>query len=116
MAIKSKLPELRAKHGRLSLRELSVRTGITAANLSKLDRSLTTRVDLGTLDKLCDFFKVSPGDLLEHVPNEVDAESQAWLGADLSRMGELAPDEGAEAEEGEPVTWDPARGEFVVGV
>lgn len=71
MPIRTRLPELRARHGRITLRELSRQTGITAANLSKFDRSELTRIDLGTLDTLCEFFNVGPGDILERVSEPV---------------------------------------------
>lgn len=68
MAIKINLPELRARAGRLSLSDLSGKTGITVANLSRLDRNLCQRIDLDTLSKLCEALKCSPGDLLTYVP------------------------------------------------
>ena len=68
MAIKINLPELRARAGRLSLSDLSGMTGVTVANLSRLDRNLCQRIDLDTLSKLCEALKCSPGDLLTYVP------------------------------------------------
>ncbi len=68
MAIKINLPELRARAGRLSLSDLSGKTGITVANLSRLDRNLCQRIDLDTLSKLCEALNCSPGDLLTYLP------------------------------------------------
>lgn len=73
MAIKINLPELRARAGRLSLSDLSAKTGITVANLSRLDRNLCQRIDLDSLSKLCEALDCTPGDLLTHVPGPQQA-------------------------------------------
>lgn len=70
MPIRCRLPELRARHGRLTLSRLSQETGIALSNLSKLDRSITSRIDFATLEALCRHFTVTPGDLLELVEDE----------------------------------------------
>lgn len=67
MPIKSRLPELRLQRDRLTLQELSTQTNIAVSTLSKLDRSLTTRIDFDVLEALCRFFQVGPGDLLQVV-------------------------------------------------
>jgi putative transcriptional regulator len=77
MPIRFRLPELRARQGRLTLTQLSQDTGIALSNLSKLDRSLTARIDLTTLETLCRYFKVTPGDLLELV--DADPASEVRL-------------------------------------
>lgn len=77
MSIRCRLPELRARHGRITLSKLSEDTGISLANLSRLDRSLTTRIDLGTLETLCRYFKVTPGELLELVDEPSQAATPA---------------------------------------
>lgn len=42
-------------------------------------------------------------------------EDGAWLGADLSRLGDLDPEDDIDPGEGEPIRWDDERGEFMVG-
>lgn len=76
MPIRCRLPEVRARHGRLSLRVLSQQTGIALSNLSKLDRSITARIDLTTLETLCRYFNVTPGELLELIDEEDDGNSE----------------------------------------
>lgn len=67
------LPELRAKHGRMTLTELSRRTGIAASTLSKLETRKTKGIDFETVEKLCDLFQIAPGDLFRLVePEELD--------------------------------------------
>lgn len=45
-------------------------TGISQSTLLRLYHEQTTRIDFETIDKLCAFFNVDVGDLLEHVPND----------------------------------------------
>jgi putative transcriptional regulator len=59
-----------ARVGRkVSLQEVSDATGITKAALSRIERGETERVDFDTLSKLCVFYGVGVGDLLEFDPN-----------------------------------------------
>jgi len=44
-------------------------TGISQSTLLRLYHEQTTRIDYETIDKLCDFFNIDVGELLEHVPN-----------------------------------------------
>lgn len=67
-----KLPELRARHGRLSIQEVSRRTGIAASTLSKIETGKTKGIDFETIEKLCDFFQAGLGDMFELVePDQV---------------------------------------------
>lgn len=65
MPIRCRLAEVRARHGRVSLAQLSRETGITTANLSRLDSGKTTRIDFETWEKLCRHFDLPPGDFFE---------------------------------------------------
>jgi hypothetical protein len=49
---------------------------------------------------------------------DLEPECRAWLGADLSRMGEIEPYNWSEQDSmaGEPMRWDAERGSFVIGV
>lgn len=74
MAIQSRLANLlgrwQEQHGkRLSLRQLAQHTGLSKNFLSLLYRNEIRRVDLESLDVLCDALGVTLGDLLEYTPN-----------------------------------------------
>jgi putative transcriptional regulator len=59
-----------ARVGRkVSLQDVSDATGITKAALSRIERGETERVDFDTLSKLCAFYGVGVGDILEFDPN-----------------------------------------------
>ena len=59
-----------ARIGRkVSLQDVSESTGITKAALSRIERGETERVDFDILSKLCVFYGVGVGDLLELDPN-----------------------------------------------
>jgi putative transcriptional regulator len=59
--------DYQAKLGRLvPLDEVAEATGITRAALSRIERNKTERIDFDTLKKLCQFYGVGVGDLLEY--------------------------------------------------
>lgn len=59
-----------AKTGRpISLREVAETIDITNAALSRIEQGKTERIDFDTLQKLCAFYGVGVGDLLEFDPN-----------------------------------------------
>lgn len=72
MKLKLRLPEIRARHGRMTLTELSQKTGIALSTLSRLDSGKSHRMDYSTILTLCKFFKVHPGDLFEIIWEEGD--------------------------------------------
>lgn len=49
----------------LSQRELARRSGVSLVTINAIANNRTTRVDLDTLDKLCEVLDVTPGELLE---------------------------------------------------
>lgn len=55
---------------RMSLTELSEKTGITMANLSVLKTRKARLVRFSTLDAICTALACQPGDILEHRPAE----------------------------------------------
>jgi len=55
---------------KMSLTELSVRVGITTANLSTLKNGRARAVRFSTLDAICTALDCQPGDLLVHVPDQ----------------------------------------------
>ena len=56
---------------KISLTELAERVGITLANLSVLKTGRARAIRFTTLDALCQALQCQPGDLLEHVPDDV---------------------------------------------
>jgi len=53
----------------VTLQEVSEATGIDSAALSRIESGKTTRIDFDTLQKLCVFYGVGVGDVLEFDPN-----------------------------------------------
>ena len=66
--IKIKLAEIikESKYKDLSYRELAKEIGISHLPLWKMAMEKPYNPSLDMIDKLCDFFKCRPGDLLEH--------------------------------------------------
>jgi putative transcriptional regulator len=75
--IRCTLPVLRAKRGRMTLRGLSEQTGLAVSTLSRLETGKTKGVEFGTMEALCQFFSVQPGDLFEYVPGDEQALASA---------------------------------------
>lgn len=63
---------------KISLTELAERIGITLANLSILKNSKAKAVRFSTLAALCKELDCQPGDLLEYVPENDDAEPEEF--------------------------------------
>ena len=51
---------------KISLNELSVKTGITPANLSILKTNKAKAIRFSTLELICEVLKCQPGDILEY--------------------------------------------------
>lgn len=68
MAIYTKLDVLLAER-QMSLTELSVRVGLTLANLSILKTNKARAIRFTTLEALCRELDCQPGDLLEYRPD-----------------------------------------------
>ncbi len=67
--IKVKLSELMGIHKVKSFSALEKETGITRKTLTKLYDGEGKGIEYDTLNKLCDYFKCQPGDLLEYLPD-----------------------------------------------
>ncbi|WP_340025278.1 helix-turn-helix transcriptional regulator [Paenibacillus sp. FSL K6-1096] len=64
--IKFRLKEIMdAQH--IGIREAAREAGLAINTISGIYHSTTKRVDTDTLDKLCDYFGVGVGDIMEHV-------------------------------------------------
>lgn len=97
---------------------------VSRGTVYALARGSSARVDLGTLGAVMTALEeltgqeVAPGDLLgAYTLPDPDPETQAWLGADLSRLGEYEPYDfqGRDPETlGEPVRVT-AEGQILIG-
>jgi putative transcriptional regulator len=64
MAVRFRLSSVLEATG-TSQRELARRSGVSLVTINAIANNRTTRVDLATLDALCDVLDVDPGELLE---------------------------------------------------
>ena len=55
----------------MTLTELSERVGITLANLSILKTGKAKAMRFTTLEAICEVLQCQPGDILEHIPDNV---------------------------------------------
>lgn len=53
----------------IPLQEVANATGIERAALNRIELGKTTRIDFDTLMRLCDYYGVGVGDILEYDPN-----------------------------------------------
>jgi len=58
-------------------KELANEIGITAQNLSLLRTGKVKGVRFSTLEKICQFLKCQPGDILEFVPDELNKNNDS---------------------------------------
>ena len=77
--IRSKIRTLRAEKEERERRKLPYRVIAEEARVSqgvlvRLMNNDFERIETGTLDALCRYFKCGVGDILEHVPGEQEAE------------------------------------------
>lgn len=56
---------------RMSLNELSRQVGITLSNLSILKNEKAKGIRFDTLDKICRALDCQPGDILEHISDDL---------------------------------------------
>ena len=69
MAVRFRLRELLAERG-MSQTDLQTRTGLAYSTVNDLFNNKPRRVELETLDVLCEILDCSIGDLLERVPEK----------------------------------------------
>jgi putative transcriptional regulator len=62
---------------RMKLKELAEATGLAVNNLSILKTNKARAIRFSTLDSICKALNCTPGDLLEHVPEEEQAGRSA---------------------------------------
>lgn len=58
-----------AEKRRVSLSEVSEKTGVSRTSLQSWENNTVTRFDLSVMDALCQYFKVGPGELFEYIPS-----------------------------------------------
>lgn len=68
--IKIKISDLLGKH-KLSMLALSNATGIRCATISTLYHETAKHLDIGMLNKLCEFFDCPLHEVIEYIPDEV---------------------------------------------
>lgn len=54
----------------LTQRDIAQGVGTSQSAISKLLNTKNKQIDLDTLDGLCGFFQVQPGELFEYTPND----------------------------------------------
>lgn len=59
---------------KMSLTELSQRVGVSMTNLSLLKTGKVKAIRFSTLEAICEALDCQPGDLLEHVPDDIPSE------------------------------------------
>jgi len=64
------LDRARAKQPPLTLRQLAEETGLALSTVNGLTTTRANQVNFNTLNALCRYFDVQPGDILEYVPEE----------------------------------------------
>lgn len=66
-----------AKVGRpVTMEEVAEAAGITRTALNRIELGKTERIDFDTLMKLCQYYGVGVGDILEYDPNKREALTQ----------------------------------------
>ena len=56
----------------VTLAEIAKATGIHRATLSKMANNPGANIGSDVIDKLCQYFKCQPGDLMSYVPDELE--------------------------------------------
>ena len=73
MAIKNRLSVLMGEM-KYNIQAVIDRTGIDRTTISNMYHDKLKRVDLNTLDRLCELFDCEPGDILKRVENDGDTK------------------------------------------
>jgi len=73
MAIKCKLSTIMGTK-RLNIQDVFIGTGLSRRTISELYHDKVTRVDYGTLNKLCEFLECELVDIMEYIPDKKDGK------------------------------------------
>ncbi|WKK70556.1 helix-turn-helix transcriptional regulator [Rathayibacter oskolensis] len=60
---------------KMSVTDLAAAVGITTANISILKNGRAKAVRFSTLDAICEVLGCQPGDILTHVPEDVESSA-----------------------------------------
>ncbi|SCW27259.1 putative transcriptional regulator [Paenibacillus tianmuensis] len=69
MSVRCKLGDIMKQRG-LSNKEVVELTGVSRNTITSLAANATKRIDYDTLEGLCRGLGITPGDLIEYVPND----------------------------------------------
>ena len=69
MSVRFRLRELLDERG-MSQTELQARTGFAYSTISELYHNKARRIDVGTLETLCETLECTVGELVEYVPQK----------------------------------------------
>jgi putative transcriptional regulator len=61
--------------------EIAASSGLSQSVISNLMNGRSRRIDFDTINGLCNFFKVQPGDLFEYVPDELQDSREVKAGS-----------------------------------
>ncbi len=68
--ISCKLAEVMAAHKDRNISDLARRTSLNRATVKSLFEDTFKKIDRNTIDVICKEYKITPGDLLEYVPEK----------------------------------------------
>ena len=71
----------------LKISKVFVDTGISRSTLTKIVNNQSSMVQTETIDKLCQYLKVSPSDFFEYIPIEIDVNSFLNEFNEFSKLG-----------------------------
>jgi len=60
---------------KLKISDLERATGLHRNSITLLYKETATRIDLNTIDKLCEFFECKVSDLFEYIPDDEEERS-----------------------------------------
>lgn len=66
--IKFRLHKVAADRDITKMKDMAEKAGVTPLTVSGIWNNTSLRIDLSTLNALCEALDCTPGDLLEHVP------------------------------------------------
>lgn len=89
--VKVPLAVLRARHGKISQQALARQVGLSQKAISALETGKSRRIDLRTIERLCEVFDILPNELFEV---EV-VEERAPAGQPIAELG-WSPEEAGE--------------------
>lgn len=72
MAVRCRLGDI-MKQRNLGNKDVVELTGVSRNTITSLAANATKRIDYDTLDGLCKGLGLTPGELIEYIPNEKDA-------------------------------------------